>query len=175
VWKERQLGSAKTQLPENRGLIQAPTKSDSMILFVDVDLKKVSLLGKKYPWQKPAMCPCCLQSHMWGHGFTGTFFDGFLKALLMRRFRCPACGCVIKCRPLSHFTRIQTAIDTIRSYLAGRIELGRWPASPNRGRHWLRALKRQSLARLGLLWRNRLIEAFDRLCGLSIVPVSRSF
>jgi hypothetical protein len=145
-----------------------------MILFVDLDLKEVNLLGKKFSWQKPSVCPRCLRSHVWGHGFTGTFFDGFLNALLMRRFRCPACGCVIKCRPRSHFTRIQTAIDTIRSYLAGRIETGRWAGMSERGRHWLSALKRQSLARLGLLWRNRLLEAFDRLCGLGIVPVSRS-
>lgn len=168
------MGSAKTQLPENRGLIQDPTKSDSMILFVDVDLKKVCLLGQKFPWQKPEMCPRCLQSRVWGHGFSDTFFTGFVHALLMRRFRCPACGCVMKCRPRSHFTRIQTAIQTIRSYLAGRIETGRWPARPERGRHWLSALKRQVLAHLGLTWRNRLLEAFDRLCGLGIVPVSRS-
>lgn len=164
----------RIQPPETRGL-EGPTKSDSMILFVEVNLKEVSLLGIKFPWQKPEMCPRCLRSHVWGHGFTGTFFDGFLNALLMRRFRCPACGCVIKCRPRSHFTRIQTAIETIRSYLAGRIQTGRWPGSPERGRHWLRALKGQTLARLGLLWRNRLLEAFDRLCGLGIVPVSRSF
>lgn len=143
-----------------------------MILFIDVDLKEVSLLGKKFPWQKPAVCPRCLKSHVWGHGFSDTFFDGFLNALLMKRFRCPACGCVMKCRPSSHFTRIQTAIDTIRSYLAGRIETGRWPGMSERGRHWLSALKHQSLARLGLSWRNRLIEAFDRLCSFGIVPVS---
>jgi hypothetical protein len=43
-----------------------------------------------------------------------------------------------------------------------------------RGRHWLRALKRQVLAHLGLLWQSRLIEAFDRLCRFGIVPVSRT-
>lgn len=173
MWKERQLGSAKTQLPKTRGC-EAPNASDSMILFVDVDLKKVSRLGKKFSWQKPEICPCCLKSHVWGHGFSNTFFDGFFKALLMRRFRCPACGCVMKCRPKSHFARIQTAIETIRSYLAGRIESGLWPGSPERGRHWLSALKRQVLARLGLSWRNRLIEAFDLLCRLGVVPISRS-
>ena len=173
MFEKRQLDFRRIQLPINRGY-KAPKQSDSMILFVDVDLKKVSLLGKKYNWQKPTICPCCLQSHVWGHGFSDTFFDGFINALLMKRFRCPACGCVIKCRPKSYFTRIQTAIATIRSHLAGRIETGRWPAYPDRGRHWLSALKRQSLARLGLLWRNRLIEAFDTLCGLGIVPVSRT-
>jgi hypothetical protein len=145
-----------------------------MILFVDVDLKQVSLLGKQFPWSKPAVCPCCRQSHLWGHGFSGTLFDGFLKALLMRRFICPGCGCVMKCRPRSHFSRIQSPIDTIRSQLSGRIETGRWPGMRERGRHWLAALKRQVLAHLGLQWRDRLIEAFDRLCVLGIVPVSGS-
>ncbi len=172
--ERRAVGFGKNPTARDPGPETGSTKSDSMILFVDVDLKKLMLLGKKYPWQKPAICPRCLQSHVWGHGFTGTFFDGYLNALLMRRFRCPACGCVMTCRPKSHFTRIQTAIDTIRSCLAGRIETGRWPRSPDKGRHWLRALKRQTLARLGLLWRNRLLEAFDRLWGLGIVPVSRS-
>lgn len=164
----------RTQLPRIRGC-KAPTRSDSMILFVDVNLKEVSLLGKNYPWQKPAVCPRCLQSHVWGHGFSDTIFDGFLKTLLMKRFRCPACGCVMKCRPRSHFSRIQTAINTIRSHLSGRIETGRWPGSPERGRYWLSALKRQTLARLGLAWQNRLLEAFDRIYRLGIVPVSRSF
>jgi len=148
-----------------------------MILFVDVDLKEVGILGRKFPWRKPAVCPCCRQSHLWGHGFSGTFFDGFVHALLMRRFICPACGCVIKCRPKSHFPRFQTAIEAIKSHLTGKIETGRWPpsGSHDRGRHWLSALKRQVLARLGLDWRKRMVEAFDRLCGLGIVPVSRSF
>jgi len=168
------VGFRKNPTAREPGPDTGPTKSDSMILFVDVDLKEISLLGKKFPWQKPAVCPCCLKSHVWGHGFSDTFFDGFFKTLLMRRFRCPACGCVMKCRPRSHFPRIQTAIDTIRSQLSERIKTGRWPGSPERGRYWLRALKRQSLARLGLTWRNRLLEAFDRLCGLDIVPVSRS-
>jgi hypothetical protein len=146
-----------------------------MILFVDVDLKEVNLLGKKYSWEKPAACPRCLQRHVWGHGFAGTFFDGFINALLMKRYLCPACGCVMKCRPKTHFARIQTAIRAIRSYLAGRIETGRWPGSPERGRHWLKALKRQVLAHLGLTWRDRLLEAFDLLWKSGIVPVCRSF
>ena len=171
----RAVGFRKNPTAREPGPDTGPNQSDSMILFVDVDLKEVSLLGKKFLWQKPAICPCCLQSHVWGHGFSGTFFDGFFDALLMRRFRCPACGCVMKCRPKSHFKRIQTDIETIRSYLAGRIERGRWPGGPERGRHWLRALKRQVLAHLGLTWQNRLLEAFDLFWGSGIVPVSRSF
>ena len=171
--ERKAVGFRKTPTARDTGPETGPSKSDSMILFVDVDLKELKLLGKKYPWQKPEICPRCLKRHVWGHGFSDTFFDGFFNALFMRRFRCPACGCVMKCRPKSHFTRIQTAIDTIRSHLSGRIATGRWPADPDKGRHWLRALKRQSLAWLGLSWRNRLLEAFDRLYGFGIVPVSR--
>ena len=169
------VGFRKNPTAREPGPDIAPSKSDSMILFIDVDLKKVSLLGEKFPWQKPAVCPCCLRSHVWGHGFSSTLFDGFIKPLLMKRYICPACGCVMKCRPKSHFTRIQTAIDTIRSYLAGRVETGRWPGSPERGRHWPRALKCQVVVRLSLVMRNRLLEAFDLLWRLGIVPVSRSF
>lgn len=172
--KRKAVGFRKNPTARQTGPGTGPHKSDSMILFVDVDLKKVSLLGKKFPWQKPGMCPRCLQSHVWGHGFSATFFDGFLKAIFMKRYLCPACGCVMKYRPKSHFKRIQTAIKTIRSYLAGRIATGRWPGGSERGRHWLRALKRQVLAHLGLTWRNRLLEAFDLLLGTGVVPVSRS-
>jgi hypothetical protein len=146
-----------------------------MILFVAVDLKQVSVLGRNFSWQKPAICPCCRQSHLWGHGFADTYFEGYPAALPMRRYRCPACGCVIKCRPQGYFARFQTATATIRSHLAKRIATGRWPCRASRQRHWLAALKRKALAYLGLDWLRSLVPAFDRLLQLHIVPVSRSF
>jgi hypothetical protein len=146
-----------------------------MILFVAVDLKQVSVLGRKFFWQKPPICPCCKQSHLWGHGFADTYFDGYPAALPMRRYRCPACGCVIKCRPQGYFARFQTAAASIRSHLARKIATGRWPCRASRGRHWLAALRRKALAHLGLDWLRRLVPAFDRLLHLGIVPVSRSF
>lgn len=170
-----QLGLARTQLPGTRGDQWSHTQSDSMILFVAVDLKQVSVLGRNFSWQKPAICPCCEQSHLWGHGFADTYFEGYPAALPMRRYRCPACGCVIKCRPQGYFARFQTAAATIRSHLAKRIATGRWPCRASRQRHWLAALRRKALAHLGLDWLRRLVPAFDRLLHLHIVPVSRSF
>jgi len=148
-----------------------------MILFVAVDLKQVSALGRKFIWQKPDLCPCCRQSHLWGHGFCDTYFEGFATALPMRRFFCPACRCVIKCRPQGYFSRFQTAIGAIKSHLVARLDTGRWPVSlsSSRGRYWLVALKAKTLVYLGLDWIKRLAEAFDRLCRLNIVPVSVSF
>jgi hypothetical protein len=44
----------------------------------------------------------------------------------------------------------------------------------SRARNWLRALKRQSLAVLGVPALADLIAAFDRLVNLGRVPVSRA-
>lgn len=95
----------------------------------------------------------------------------------MRRFLCPLCRCVIKCRPQNFFSRFQTAIEAIKLQLASRIATGRWPKAANRGRgrHWMAALKRKALVYLGLDWLKHLAEAFDRLLELGIVPVSVSF
>jgi hypothetical protein len=148
-----------------------------MILFVAVDLKQVWCLGRKFRWEKPKICPRCKQTHLWGHGFSDTFFDGYPAALPMRRFLCPLCRCVIKCRPQNFFSRFQTAIEAIKLQLASRIATGRWPKAANRGRgrHWMAALKRKALVYLGLDWLKHLAEAFDRLLELGIVPVSVSF
>jgi hypothetical protein len=155
----------------------ASNQDKSMILFVAIDLKQLFALGRNFPWKKPPLCPSCRQSHLWGHGFSDTIFEGYPAALPMRRFLCPLCGCVIKCRPKGYFSRFQTAIATIKSQITQRIGTGRW-ASPGhgaRGRHWLAALKRKVLVYLGLEWRPCLIAGFDRLWQLAIVPVSVSF
>jgi hypothetical protein len=159
------------------GPLSPPIQGDSMILFVAVDLNQLIALGRNFPWKKPSECPSCQRSHLWGHGFSDTYLEGYPAALPMRRFICPLCRCVIKCRPKGFFTRIQTPIDTIRSHLKKRINTGSWPAqfSGARGRYWLSALKRQVLAHLGLDWISRLIDGFDRLCNFGIVPVSLSF
>jgi hypothetical protein len=147
-----------------------------MILFVAVNLKRLSVLGRKYRWHRPALCPGCRQSHLWGHGYVDGYFQGFAHALALRRYVCPSCGCVIKLRPKGYFTRFQTAIGTIRAALGQRADTGRWPAgSADRGRHWMAALKRQVLVHLGLHWLQRPAAAFDRLCRMGVVPVSRSF
>jgi hypothetical protein len=148
---------AEPNCPKNVGAKRSPTQSDSMILFVDVDLKQVNALGRNFPWKKPQLCPCCGQSHVWGHGFSDTYFQDYRAALPMKRFLCPACGGVIKCRPKGYFSRFHTAINTIKSHLVKRINTGRWPCNSARGRYWLAALKRQILAHLGLDWLKRLV------------------
>jgi hypothetical protein len=82
---------------------------------------------------------------------------------------------VIKLKPKGYFKRFQATIERIRFHIAGRLKTGKWPGDYSRGRcrHWLRALKRQTMAHLGIEWMNQLSRAFDRLVEMGKVPVSR--
>lgn len=147
-----------------------------MILFVDVILKEIVAMGKDFSWTKPAKCPCCGNWKVWGHGFVSTIFQGFDKPLLLKRYRCPACKCIITLRPSSHFSRFQSSKHTIRSALSHRINTGKWPSGSagSRQRHWLYNLKRQAKALLTEEWKDGLIAAFDYIINLGKIPVSRS-
>jgi hypothetical protein len=146
-----------------------------MILPVTANLKEIEEKGCHYQWIRPKICLRCRESHLWGHGFVESWFDGYIQALLLRRYRCPACGCVIKLKPKGYFRRFQARTDSIRFHIAMRLKTGQWPAgcSCSRCRHWLKGLKRQTMAHLGIGWMERLIGAFDRLTGMDKVPVSR--
>lgn len=157
------------------GATYAP-KRKPMILPVSVNLKEIEEKGRSYPWVRPETCLSCRQSHVWGHGFVESLFDGYAKALLLRRYRCPLCGGVIKLRPKEYFRRFQATKQAIRFHILRRLQTGKWPQglSSSRCRHWLRALKRQVAAYLGIAWLSQLPEAFDRLVSLGKVAVSRS-
>ena len=116
-----------------------------MILFVRVKLNEIFDQGRQFNWDKPHQCPRCDSVRLWGHGFVLAFFDGFAQGLLLRRFRCPDCRCIIRLRPQGYFRRFQAGIHTIRSCLEQRLSGGAWrkdmPSS--RQRHWLSRLEAQ--------------------------------
>lgn len=148
-----------------------------MILPVTANLKEIKEQGRNYPWTKPSVCLRCRGSCLWGHGYVGSFFDGYTEAIMLRRYRCPMCGCVIKLKPKGYFRRFQATTEIIRFHIAHRLRTGRWPprrCSCPRCRHWLRALKRQALAHLGMKSIGRLLEAFDQLIEMGNIPVSRA-
>ena len=147
-----------------------------LILFISAKVKEIFRLGREYPWPRPEICPGCRQSGLWGHGYVGSFFDGHTEAIILRRYRCPVCGCVIKLKPNGYFIRFQATTEMIRFHIGHRLRTGRWPrgCSCPRCRHWLRALKRQTLAHLGMKWLGKLLEAFDRLIEMGKTPVSRA-
>ncbi len=161
--------------PYGKGWGVCPPTVTLLILFVDVCVKRVFRLGRKFPWPKPKRCPWC-KGRIWGHGFVGAYFDGFDEAVWLRRYRCRDCGRVLRLRPKGYWSRFQAPICVIHSTIARRLQTGRWPPgfSRSRGGHWLRALIRRVLAFLGHQWKGRWLEGFDRLCEMGRVPVCRS-
>ena len=146
-----------------------------MILPVEANLKEIDEKGRDYQWIRPQLCLHCKGSHLWGHGFVESWFDGYARALFLRRYRCPVCGCVIKLKPRGYFKRFQATIERIYFQIGSRLKTGKWPVGcgNERCRHWLRSLKRQTMAHLGIEWMNELPQAFSRLIEMGKVPVSR--
>jgi len=146
-----------------------------MILPVVANLKEIKEKGRHFQWIRPELCLRCKESHLWGHGFVESWFDGCIHALLLRRYLCPVCGCVIKLKPQGYFNRFQATIERIRFHIVRRLKTGKWPGSCSSARcsHWLRALKRQTMAHLGIEWMRHLPQAFDRLIEMGKVPASR--
>ena len=147
-----------------------------MIIYIRTLLKDIFRLGKKFPWPKPERCPRCGHTRIWGHGYVDALFDGYDKALQLKRYRCPCCGCVMRLRPSSHLSRFQASTQTIRETLSIRIKTGRWPPDcpVSRVGHWLRSLKRKSFSLFGYSSGKDLIKVFDYLLLTGANPVSRS-
>lgn len=170
------LGDRST-LPPKQGIRIAHSQKDGvMIIFVRAHLKEIFDQERKYAWPRPERCPLCGMCKVWGHGFVLAYFDGIGGGVYLRRYRCPECRCVLRLRPIGFFARIQASIETIRESLWQRLHKGRWPrgSSGSRRRHWLKALTRNAVAFLGNAWNNALMEAFDRLISLGVIPVSRA-
>ena len=147
-----------------------------MIWSVDFSLKKIHERGRLFSWPRPPCCPRCNNWKVWGHGYVERYFDGFVEALLIKCYRCPACGCVITLRPKSHFSRIHASRETIRFHLFHRLKTGRWPPSfllHSRLRHWLSNLKHRVHVFLTSAWNQGLWAGFETLLSQGQTPVAR--
>jgi hypothetical protein len=147
-----------------------------MILFSDVKLKELFKKGRDYPWQKPHSCPRCNSCRLWGHGYVQAIFDGFKRALWLKRYRCPDCDCVIRIRPKGYFKRFQASIETIRSSIGCKEAKNRWLAGVDRTRqcHWFRFLCQRIKVYLTDTWVEGILAGFDYLLQLGQIPVSRA-
>lgn len=145
-----------------------------MIISVCVNLNEIFSQGREFKWVKPCKCPRCGSVRLWGHGFVLAYFDGFFQGLLLRRFRCPDCRCIIRMKPGNYFPRFRAGIVKIRMSLSSRLYSGNWhkDLSGSRQRHWMTALKRKTVAFFGN--GAELIESFDRLIKMGQIPVSRA-
>lgn len=146
-----------------------------MVMFFAVKLKDLFEKGRDYPWQKPAKCPCCISYRLWGHGFAEALFDGYDTPLVLKLYRCPDCGSVIRIRPKGYFKRFQASIETIRSSITLKSERNRWLPDISRTRqcHWFRALQKRIKAYLTGTWIDGAVAGFEYLLQLGQIPVSR--
>lgn len=145
-----------------------------MIIFVAVNFKKLLKRKRKYRWPRPDHCPCCQADKLWGHGFVLAYFDQLPEGVLIHRYRCPECHCVIRLRPRGYFPRFQASIQTIYKSLSHRVINGSYLSdiSRNRQRHWHKALVRNTIAYLDNRFKRRMLQAFNRLLCMGKVPVS---
>jgi hypothetical protein len=152
------------------------SKEYFMVIFFSVNLKELFILGRDYPWQKPDNYSCCKSNRLWGHGFAQAIFDGYKQPLLLKLYRCPDCGCVIRLRPKGCFKRFQAPVETIRSSIACKSTTNRWlpGITPRRQRHWFRALCKRIKAYLTDTWHQGVVAGFDYLLQLGQIPVSRT-
>ena len=148
-----------------------------MIISVEVNLKKILKLKRKFKWPRPKICPKCRGHKVWGHGFVLANFDGFKLSLYIKRYRCPNCLTVMRMRPGEYFPRFQASIKTIRSSILNKSTRNFWSKTICRVRqqHWFRALIRRISAFLGNNFKYSVVEGFDYLMSKKINPVSRSF
>jgi len=146
-----------------------------MILPVVANLKEIVRKGRGFEWPRPDECPQCHGPRLWGHGVVRAIFDGVADHVLLRRFRCPDCGCVVRLRPEGYFKRFQASVSEIRSRIAYRLTNGRWMGGMSRSRqwYWLNNLFKRVVAQKGLDWKDRLIKCFDDLVEKGRNPVSR--
>ena len=117
-----------------------------MILKCSVFLGKLSKAGKGYPWKRPHECPKCGNAKVWGHGFCERMFNRVKKLVLLKRWRCPACGLVMTCRPEVYWRRYQESVDVIYLSIERWLKQRKWPpwTTRQRGGHWLRRLLEHS-------------------------------
>jgi len=151
-------------------------ESDAMVLFIPVILKTLFVQGRKYAWSRPAVCPQCRSATVWGHGFAEAIFDGYSQPLLLKLYRCPDCGCVIRLRPQGYFKRFQASVDIIRASILCKSATNRWLTGIDRCRqcHWFNALKKRITAYLTDIWRKGVVAGFDYLLQQGQIPVSRA-
>jgi hypothetical protein len=85
----------------------------ALILYLSVNLHKISTVGKKFHWQRPLPCPRCGGVRLWSHGYVERYFGRFAEQLWMKRWRCPDCRAVHTARPLEYWRGFQATAAAI--------------------------------------------------------------
>jgi hypothetical protein len=146
-------------------------------LFLMVSIKQLFCSMKQYAFPRPPICLRCSSTRIWGHGFKDAYFDGYLSALPLKRYVCADCGCVYTMRPVGYLPRFHAAAVVILNSICHRIRNKQWAMKESLSRqrqyHWLRALRRNIKAHLGMDF-DDLLDGFFELLHSGRTPVTRS-
>jgi len=154
-------------------LVILPT-NDILIIYFRVIVKSLFNAGKAYEWFRPASCPACNGIRLWGHGFAGRYFHGFIEKVWVKRYRCPDCQSVHTMRPSSHWRRFHYSWRVIITSLLYKVRCNKWLGSISRQsqQYWFSGLIIQLSC-----YRNISLPSVEDLRGLVIkliIPPSHS-
>jgi len=150
-------------------------KSNTLILHLAVDVKRLVEEGKNFCWPRPERCPRCEGQRLWGHGYVWRYFEGFVHGLWMKRYRCPDCRAVHTCRPREFYRGFHYSRLSILLALLNRIIHGRWVRCLSRQvqQYWWRGLRRQASRFQNVKVPDSL--TLTQLLRKGIIPVTHSF
>ncbi len=143
----RRLPSGKNDDADaQHAVITTTVLNGILIIHFHVELNLLILHGKGYPWPRPDVCPHCGGNHLWGHGYTPRYFNGYPRLIWLKRYYCVACKRVHTLRPKTHWRRFQTAISTIIESLRSKIEHDCWLSEfpHQRQQYWMQGLITQA-------------------------------
>lgn len=145
-----------------------------------MSVKEIFRQGRKCPFPRPRLClrEGCRSTRIWGHGFVIRYFDDCNGFVELRRWRCPDCGALYVMRPFGYWPRHRAPIRIILKNLCHRILRGSWDKTSGLSRqrqgHWMRALKTNIPAQLGMNFGGGTMAGFHELVPLLGVPILRS-
>ncbi|KRT62350.1 MAG: hypothetical protein XU11_C0086G0003 [Candidatus Dadabacteria bacterium CSP1-2] len=151
-----------------------PPNNSILIIYFAVRVKDLFETGKEYPWSRPKRCPRCKGIRLWGHGFAGRYFQGFVQRLWVKKYLCPDCKSVHTMRPSTHWRRFQSSRFVILRSLLYKIRRNKWRRSLPRQnqQYWFSGLIFQASRQKNI--KLPTVEVIGELLRGSIIPVSHS-
>jgi hypothetical protein len=151
------------------------TKSDSLILHFDLDVKRLVEEGKNFSWPRPEQCPRCQGLRLWGHGYVQRYFEGLPEAVWIKRYRCPECKAVHTSRPERFYKGFYYSILTILLSILNRIIHSRWLKCLSRQvqQYWYQGFRFQASRHSNR--KDPDIKACRELFNQNLIPVTHSF
>jgi len=147
-----------------------------MILPCAANIKDLLRKGIDYPWKRPDSCLRCGHFKVWKHGFVGRYIGGFAQQVLIRRYRCPQCGCVYTMKPQGQWRRFWAAAPgKIIKSIRMKLTTGNWVAGMTRQRqqYWFNGFKKQCI-RAGYGAGEYSVELLNALIAAKTIPATHS-